>query len=200
MAVRIEVSGVMASGKSTLCDAFERHGFPVIREDIKNNPYFAKVQEDPDKYNYPLQQHIIKDRERGIIEAMDADSGKPYLIDYCLAADKAYIDFLVASMPEDKLKTLYSSIDDVYDRQGDPSVVIHLRCDIDEILERVKKRGREFEQTHTQEYFQALSEKIERHLDVLRGRDVPVLEFDTTRETPQIYDNLISKVMKQLPR
>lgn len=110
MAVRIEVSGIMASGKSTLCDAFERHGFPVVREDVTNNPYFEKVQDDPDKYSFPLQQHIIKDRERGIIDAMNGASGKPYLIDYCLASDKAYVDFLVASMPEDKLETLISPL------------------------------------------------------------------------------------------
>lgn len=196
MASRIEVSGILASGKSTLCDEFTKRGFPVMREDVSTNPYWFKAQEDPNRYGFLLSQHIIVDRERGVCEAATGKSARPYLIDYCMSSDKAYADFYFASISEEKVRALHDAIDDVYRRYGEPALVIHLRCETGELLHRVKQRGRDFEQSHTPEFLDALGEKIEHYLTELKDRGVPVMEIDTTKRAPKADPHFIRNVMR----
>ncbi len=196
MAKRIEVSGILAAGKSTLCDAFAQHGFPVAREDVRNNPYWIKAQKDPARYEPLLQKWILKQRFAEVANAVSSPSSIPYVIDYCLAVDKAYADFyLSGTAPADMAKT-HRAIDRMYKANGNPDLVIHLHCDSDELLRRIKHRGRDFEQGHTIEFLDALGEKIKYYLDALKADgSVPVWEIDTTKGLPEIDAHAIRKIM-----
>lgn len=62
-----------------------------------------------------------------------------------------------------------SDIDSMYKTYGNPDLVIHLRCDTDELLKRIKKRGRDFEQGHTAEFMMPLATASRRLLQIFKG-------------------------------
>ena len=196
MAKRIEVSGILASGKSTLCDEFARHGFPVAREDVSKNPYFLKSQEDPVRYEPLVQQWILNQRFEEVAKASQLNSEKPVIVDYCLAVDKAYADFYLADSAPKAMAKTHDAIDRMYKTYGNPDLVIHLRCDTDELLERIQKRGRDFEQGHTAEFLDALGNKIEDYFLTLKEQDrCPVIEINTTGGVPRFSATKIRKML-----
>lgn len=196
MAKRIEVSGILASGKSTLCNDFAQHSFPIAREDVSKNPYFLKAQQDPARYEPLLQKWILKQRFEEVAKATESRSKTPFVVDYCLAVDKAYADFYLSeTAPKGMIKT-HRAIDKMYHTYGDPALVIHLRCDTDELLRRVKLRGRDFEQGHSAEFLDSLSSCIEDYFEILKAQArCPVMEIDTTGGVPKLNAKTIQKIM-----
>lgn len=196
MAKRIEVSGILAAGKSTLCDAFAAHGFPIAREDVANNPYFLKAQQDPARYELLVQKWILSQRFAEVAKAKNADSALPFIVDYCLAVDKAYAHFYLSESDPRAMAKTHRAIDKMYQTQGHPDLVIHLRCDTDELLRRIRRRGRDFEQGHTAEFLNALDGHIEDYLSILKSRAVcPVMEIDTTRGVPALNAKTIRQIL-----
>jgi deoxyadenosine/deoxycytidine kinase len=196
MAKRIEVSGILASGKSTLCDAFAQYGFPIAREDVSGNPYFLKAQQDPARYEPLLQKFILKQRFEEVAKAKQSDSELPFVVDYCLAVDKAYADFYLSeTSPKDMART-HRAINKMYKTYGDPDLVIHLRCDTDELLRRIKLRGRDFEQGHSAEFLNALGNRIEDYFQTLKAQArSPIMEIDTTSSVLKLNAKMIQKIM-----
>lgn len=195
MAKRIEVSGILASGKSTLCEAFAQHGFPIAREDVSKNPYFLKAQQDPARYEPLLQKFILKQRFEEVAKAKQSDSALPFVVDYCLAVDKAYADFYLSETAPKEMARTHRAINKMYKTYGDPDLVIHLRCDTDELLRRIKQRGRDFEQGHTTEFLDSLGNCMEGYLETLRAsRRTHIIEIDTTKGGPQIGARFIDHI------
>lgn len=196
MAKRIEVSGILASGKSTLCDAFAAHGFPIARENVADNPYFLKAQEEPERYEPQVQKWILSQRFTEIAKAKRSGSSMPFVVDYCLAVDKAYADFYLRESNPEAMNKTHRKIDRMYQTYGYPDLVIHLRCETDEILRRIKLRGRDFEQGHDAAFLDALGNRIEHYLQTLKDRDVcPIMEIDTTRFVPVLSKKTIRQIL-----
>ncbi|AEP09623.1 deoxynucleoside kinase [Micavibrio aeruginosavorus] len=201
MGRRIEMSGILAAGKSTLCDIFARNGFTIGRENVQDNPYWAKVQVDPKTYEPLLQEWILKQRFNEVARSESAGATPLQMIDFCLAVDKAYADFYMAESAPEKMRKTHDAIDNMYATYGDPALIVHLHCDSTELIRRIEKRGRFFEQSHTVEFLDSLNGKICHYLDRVKSKGtIPVLEFDMTHGGPKIDQKFINKIKKYCPQ
>jgi deoxyadenosine/deoxycytidine kinase len=62
---------------------------------------------------------------------------------------------------------------------GLPSLVIYLQCDAAEQLERIRVRGRAFEQGHDVAFIQAINRLVDAQVQRLEGLGVPLVGYRT---------------------
>ena len=184
-----------------MCDAFARHGFTIGRENVQDNPYWSKIKRDPEKYEPLLQEWILSQRFNEVVRSESATATPYQMLDFCLAVDKAYADFYMVDTAPAKMQKTHDAIDGMYALCGAPALVIHLHCDSHELMRRIEKRGRFFEQGHTVEFLNALGAKINHYLGALKAKGaVPVLEVDMTHGGPKIDKRFVQKIMKYCPQ
>lgn len=175
--MRIEVAGALAVGKSTLCRKLERHGFHVVYEDLSKNPYLELRKQDPEKYGFLAQQSFVDEKLKSIKEATLAGHPK-VVVDFCMAAELAYIQYYVSDRPE-WLAKLERQVAEGHAEVGPPDLILHLHCAPELQLSRIKSRGRGFEQGHDLDFVRTISRMVRERVSLAEEEGVPVIHLDT---------------------
>lgn len=176
--MRIEIAGALSCGKSTLAGMLESLGHRIVREDLSTNPYLDLRVEDPDTYDFPCQRQFVLDKIASL-EAAEA-SGQPHVCDFSIAAERAYVTHYSAGRAA-WIDPLFDLMDRCEADLGLPDLVIHLRCAPEEQLNRIRIRGRDFEQGHDLAFVAGINKLVERQVDDMRGRGADVVEYWTDR-------------------
>jgi deoxyadenosine/deoxycytidine kinase len=152
---RIEIFGIIASGKTTLTELLaEAMDCRVSREKFAENPFFKLFYKSPEMYAYEknvcfLAQHV------GEVKAVD---GRPWTIcDYATFQDLAYASL---RKDEEHLAYMNAMFRHLTREIGAPRFMIHLLCDEEVALERIRGRGRAEEAGITNEYLRSLDRAI----------------------------------------
>ncbi|NTF17226.1 deoxynucleoside kinase [Agrobacterium rubi] len=178
--MRIEIAGALSCGKSTLAGMLEKAGVKIVREDLSTNPYLDLRVEDPEKYDFPCQRQFVLDKIASLAKA--ELEGTPYVCDFSIAAERAYVSHY-SERRADWLDPLFALLDRSEAEMGLPDLVVYLRCSPLEQLNRIRLRGREFEQGHDLSFVSGINDLVDTHVGNLRGRDVEVVEYWTDAMT-----------------
>ncbi|MER2511715.1 MAG: deoxynucleoside kinase [Nitrosomonas ureae] len=156
---RIEICGGIASGKTTLAGLLTRLEIQPILENFQTNPFWRAFYADPigtafeTEITFLLQHyHQIKTIRKS--ESLIAS-------DFSLYLDLAYAH---VTLPQDKREIFLSVHQEVEKELGAPTLLIHLKCDPEIELQRIRKRGREVENSITVEYLQQINTQLEKIL------------------------------------
>jgi len=174
--MRIEIAGALATGKSTVAGILRERGFHLVSENLANNPYLEMRKVDPVKYEFLCQQRFVADKLDAIEKAI-AETSRHIVSDYCLAAEKAYIVHYLSYRPE-WVERLVGQIDEGESRIGKPDCIVHLRCRPETQVERIRRRGRDFEQGHDVAFVSAIKDLVGRQVALARAAGVQVVEID----------------------
>ncbi|MDL0429455.1 deoxyadenosine/deoxycytidine kinase [Bacillus amyloliquefaciens] len=174
----ITVAGTVGVGKSTLTKALaKRLGFSTSLEEVDENPYLEKFYHDFERWSFHLQIYFLAERfkeqknmfesgggfvqdrsiyeDTGIFAKMHADKGTMSLTDYTT----------YTSLFEAMVMTPYFP---------HPDVLIYLEGDLENIINRIEKRGREMELQTNRSYW---DEMYTRYEDWISGFNAcPVLK------------------------
>ena len=170
--MRIELAGALATGKSTLAAAMESLGAKIIREDVSSNPFLPLQRKDPDRWGFACQKRFMEDKLESL--AIAADDGAPVAVDYCMEAERAYLEHYLSAKPS-QFAELLAFVDESMAGIGDPALIVHLSCSPALQEERIKKRAREFELAHDRAFLSDISGRVRRYAAAAEGRGVPVL-------------------------
>lgn len=176
--MRIEVAGALAVGKSTLCRKLERHGFHVVYEDLSANPYLDLRRQDPEKYGFLAQQSFVDEKLKAIRAAVEARI-PAVVVDFCMAAELAYVEYYVSDRPE-WLARLERQVAEGLEAVGQPDLIVHLHCPPELQLARIKARGRGFEQGHDLGFVRTISRMVRERVEEAERGGVPVLHVDSS--------------------
>ena len=161
----ITVAGTVGVGKSTLTkELAKRLGFKTSLEEVVNNPYLEAFYQDFERWSFHLQIFFLAERfkeqkyiyesgggfvqdrsiyeDTGIFAKMHADKGTMSKVDY-----KTY-----TSLFEAMVMTPY------FPR---PDVLVYLEGDLETILDRIQKRGREMELLTDRSYWEEMYTRYE---------------------------------------
>lgn len=177
----IAVSGLIGVGKSTLCKWLSNElSIPVFAENPGENPYIRSYYNDPERWALHSQMWFLY-RKYELLSAI-GDQKTPAIIDRTLHEDYMFAKVLLGPRELSLYEHWYRL---VFSFSPEPSVVISLEASIPELLKRIARRGREYEQkvssplleTLSAEYLQWISEYSE----------VPVIRINTEKES--VEDN-----------
>ncbi|QHZ44875.1 MULTISPECIES: deoxyadenosine/deoxycytidine kinase [Bacillus] len=202
----ITVAGTVGVGKSTLTkELAKRLGFKTSLEEVVNNPYLEAFYHDFERWSFHLQIFFLAERfkeqkyifesgggfvqdrsiyeDTGIFAKMHADKGTMSKVDY-----KTY-----TSLFEAMVMTPY------FPR---PDVLVYLEGDLESILDRIQKRGREMELQTDRSYWKEMYTRYENWISGFNACPVVrvnIDDYDLFNNSASL-DPIIEKISEAIQR
>ena len=153
----IVVEGPIGVGKTTLARQLaEEFRARAVLEQIDDNPFLKKFYDDPRSYAFQTQLFFLLNRYRQQRELAQQDLfNQSTVADYLFAKDQI---FAQANLDGDELalyRQLFSLLDS---RLPKPDLVVYLQARADVLLERLRKRDRDYERRISPEYVKRIAE------------------------------------------
>lgn len=153
----VVVEGPIGVGKTSLARRLaEAFGAQPLLERPEENPFLDRFYRSRKHYALPTQLFFLFQRARQIETLKQRDLfANGYVADFLIEKDKL---FARANLDDDELR-LYEQ---VYDQMSlelpSPDMVIYLQAPVDVLLERVQRRGFDYEQSIDREYLQRVAD------------------------------------------
>jgi deoxyadenosine/deoxycytidine kinase len=169
--MHIAIAGNIGCGKTTLTHMLaRRYGWTPRFESVDNNPYLADYYEDMARWSFNLQIYFLNKRFQDVVEISksketivqdrtifeDARIFAPNLHDMGFMSDR---DFETYTELFDLMMTLV----------GNPDLLIYIRASIPNLIERIQKRGRDYEQGIRIDYLAGLNQRYEEWIASYKG-------------------------------
>lgn len=157
----IVVEGPIGAGKTSLAQRLSlAYGGDLLLEKPQENPFLERFYHARQQFALPTQLFFLFQRARQLRALKQADMFRPVRVaDFLL--EKDYL-FARLNLDDDELR-LYEQ---VYAQMSldlpAPDMVIYLQAPVDVLLERIGKRGIEFERLIERDYLEALSDAYTR--------------------------------------
>ena len=146
------LAGTIGAGKSSLTEMLaEELKTQAFYESVDDNKVLPLFYENPQKYAFLLQIYFLNKRFDSIKRALSDNNNvldrsiyEDSLL-FHLNADLGRADETEVEVYDDLLKNMLEEIDSLSFKKR-PDLLIHVKVSFDKMLERIKKRGRQFEQ------------------------------------------------------
>lgn len=194
----IAISGNIGAGKTTLSHGLSSLTGWRVDEGDMNNPFLGKFYHDMERWSLELQVWFLANR---------AMAWKNNREEECFLMDRTHSEeaFIFTKnlnkmglLSQDSLD-LYMNIFTVVEKQiPPPTAIIYIRCSVENLVENIKKRGREYEMNIDYEYLRNLNHMYEKWIfDVKVLRDIPILEIDGDK-TDLINEETQKEILREL--
>ncbi|MET3576819.1 deoxynucleoside kinase [Bhargavaea ullalensis] len=176
----ITVAGTVGVGKSTMTRALaDSLGFRTSYEKVDTNPYLDRFYEDFEKWSFHLQIYFLAERFKEQKRMFEYGGG--FIQDRSIYEDTG----IFAKMHYEK-GTMdpvdYNTYTELFEAMvmtpyfPHPDVLVYLEGSFDQIIGRIKERGRPMEQSTPIEYWEEMYERYNRWIDSFNA--CPVLRLD----------------------
>jgi deoxyadenosine/deoxycytidine kinase len=194
----VVVAGNIGSGKSTLTKKLaERLNWKAFYESVSENPYLPDFYEDMNRWSFPLQIYFLTHRfnTHRFIESVNASAIQDRSIyeDANIFARALLEQGGMTSRDYETYKTLYKSMIEFLNA---PTLMIFLKRSVPRLMERIRLRGRDYEQSISIDYLTRLNEYYDDWFEKYNlGKslliDTDDLDFLNNEEH---FDKLIEKI------
>lgn len=156
----VVVAGNIGSGKTTLTKKLsERLGWKPHFESVSDNPYLSDFYHDMARWSFPLQVYFLTHRfnTHKQIETLSASSIQDRSIyeDANIFARSLFDQGKLDKRDYENYRNLYDSMTQFL---SPPTLMIFLRRSIPKLQERIKQRGRDYEQAIPVDYLTSLNQ------------------------------------------
>ncbi len=197
---KIGVAGSIGAGKTTLARALgKKLGYIVCEEPAEENEYLKDFYENKAAHSFACQIAFLAARFKQhatVMDSLDGDGG--VVLDRTPQEDVIFAHMLHESgeIDDRDFRTYSSLYDTLVTSIGNdtPDMVLFLDVRVDELMRRVKMRGRECEKNGgiTREYLEQLSKQYNRFIDEI-GQHTTVVKVDwnTFHSTEKLWDAVL---------
>lgn len=171
---RIEVCGVIASGKTSFLDALQPDMYVVGKEDFLRNPFLEEFYKDPVANAFETEISFLLQHFHSI--KLASNQGRPAIHDFSLVLDLAYAEVTLPERDRQVFGDLFSAI---LDKVSAPDLIVWLRCDPRVEHRRIAQRARPAEALIELSYLQELDQSLSSTLMSPQFMRIPKLEVDS---------------------
>ncbi len=153
----VAIEGVIGVGKTTLASLLSKKwGAHLKLEVVEENPFLAQFYADMRGYAFQTQLFFLLSRHKQQSELKQFDLFMERVVsDYVFAKDRIFANITL----DDNELALYKRLADLLERDvPKPDIVVYLQASVDTLMDRIRKRGREFERDMSREYIETLNE------------------------------------------
>ena len=195
----IAIEGNIGSGKTTLATMIaEDFNAKIILERFADNPFLPKFYEDKDRYAFPLEMSFLADRYSQLSDDLaQFDLFKNFIVsDYYIF--KSLI-FAQVTLQKDEFYLYRKMFDIMYKEISKPDLYIYLYQDTPQLIQNIKKRGREYEQNIAPEYLDKIHQGYSSFIKT--EENLKTLIIDVSKKdflnNPEEYKEIIALIKRQ---
>ena len=157
----VVVEGPIGVGKTTLARAIsEASGASLMLEDPDGNPFLPRFYENAERYALPTQLFFLFQRIDQLASLNQSDLFRRATVaDFMLEKDAL---FARLNLKDDELKLYEQIYTHLKPQTPAPDLVIYLQAAPDTLIERVQRRGAEYEKNIPDPYLIGLAEAYTR--------------------------------------
>jgi deoxyadenosine/deoxycytidine kinase len=194
----VAMSGNIGSGKSTLTTLLCQHlGWTPYYEVVDENPYLPDFYGDMARWSFHLQVFFLTRRFHHHQEILRAPQSvvqdRTIYEDVEIFARNLYLQGL---MDERDFRTYQDLFRLMVELLRPPDLVIYLRAPVELLVDRIRRRGREFERQIPRDYLMVLNERYEDW--VARFTACPVLTLDAGEIDLSRLDRVVQQMQERL--
>jgi deoxyadenosine/deoxycytidine kinase len=172
--IQIIVEGMTASGKSTVVGLLaERLGFKVMPEEFRDQYDLLNRFHHDRRWAFPMQLNFLVTRFSQYLCASEEEN---YIMDRSLFGDKVYaaLYYRQGYFKDSQFGCYLTLYDALLKGVKPPHLLILVHCPFDEIMRRIRERGREDEIAAGEEYWRALDGAYAPFIDFVKSEiDIP---------------------------
>lgn len=199
----IVIDGVVGVGKTTLMDLLhDKLGYEKFLEPVVDNPILDKFYHDRKRFAFTLQIFFLNRRFKMLKDASKRD--KETLMDRSIYGDVIFAKLLKdnGEMADDEFEIYMELLANMLDHVEAPKLMIYLKIDTDNAIERIKNRGRDFEQIVEREYWENLNKEYNDYFNEYNLS--PLLIIDANKydmvNNPKDRDYIIDLIEAELEK
>lgn len=194
------MDGVVGVGKSTLGEILsEALGVEFFREPVLNNPLLDKFYYDKKKYSFPLQIFFLNKRFEMIKKAEKLNG---CVMDRSIYGDIIFAKMLMeeGNMSKEEYDVYEELLYNMLEHIKKPRLMIYLETTVDNAIEKIKRRGRDYEQIVDREYWENLNKNYREYFKHFNLAETLVVNVDNLdiKDNPEHRKWFIKTVKEKL--
>ncbi len=177
----IAIAGNIGVGKTTLTQLLsQKLRWRAYYEKVIDNPYLAPFYDDMNRWSFHLQIYFLSHRfksQKEITEWPDSCiQDRSIYEDVEIFARTLHNQGYMTDVDYENYRMLFETMID-YLRK--PDLIIYLKSSIEQLVERILSRGRDYEQTIDRGYLEQLGHAYETWMDEAEENDFKILRINT---------------------
>jgi deoxyguanosine kinase len=196
----IAIEGLIGAGKTTLAKRLaEAWGARTVLEEFEDNPFLPRFYEDQHRYAFPVELSFLAQRYHQLKRVAERSLFEPVTVaDYSIGKSLVFASVTLVPDETTLFRDLYTIM---YDSLPRPDLLVYLHLPMDRVRERIRSRGRSYEQSIQLDYLERLQET---YLDQLRKNTAQrtlLIDLGTVDllHDPSAFANLRQTLEKQYP-
>lgn len=153
----IVVEGPIGVGKTSLAQRLADHiGADILLEKPQDNPFLERFYQDPQRHAMSTQLFFLFQRINEVRDQAQMDLFRTRTVsDYLFDKDAL---FARLNLSEDEYKLYQNIYQSLAPKAPIPDLVIYLQATTSTLIDRVRRRGRDYERSVTDDYLNRLGD------------------------------------------
>lgn len=194
----IAIEGLIGAGKTTLAKRLaEVWGARTVLEEFEENPFLPRFYEDQQRYGFSVELSFLAQRYHQLKRVGERSLFEPVTVaDYSIGKSLVFASVTLAPDEATLFRDLYTIM---YETLPRPELLVYLHLPMDRVRERIRSRGRSYEQSIQTDYLERLQET---YLDQLRKNNtqrtlvIDLAELDLLHD-PAAFDTVCQILTKE---
>lgn len=199
----VVVDGVVGVGKTTLMNILcEEFGYKAFLEPVVDNPILDKFYYDRLRYSFSLQIFFLNNRFRMIKEAASIDNA---ILDRSIYGDLIFAKMLMENneMSPEEYDLYIDLFQNMIEHCHPPKLMVYLETSVDCAINKIDKRGRDYEKIVEKAYWERLNNHYSDYFDnydisPLLRINVDNLDFENRSEDREYVINLVKNKLAEI--
>tara|TARA_A100001011_G_scaffold347069_1_gene383886 strand:- start:2084 stop:2710 length:627 start_codon:yes stop_codon:yes gene_type:complete len=163
--MHVAISGNIGAGKTSLTELLAKHyGWDAHYEDVIDNPYLDDFYNHMERWSFNLQIFFLKSRFEHLLKIKNNNNNNTIVQDRTIYEDAHIFAPNLKSMGLMNQRDFknYQELFELMESQiQGPDLLIYLRSNIPNLVNKIHKRGREYENSISIDYLSRLNERYE---------------------------------------
>ena len=204
--MQVSVAGNIGAGKTSLTELLAKHyKWEANYEDVIDNPYLDDFYNHMERWSFNLQIYFLKSRFSQLLQ--NKKSNKTVIQDRTIYED-AFIFapnlHSMGLMNQRDFQNYRSLFELMESTVSPPDLLIYVRSSTPNLVSKIHKRGREYENSISIDYLSRLNERYEAWISTYDKGDLLIIDVDDIdfvnnqddlKNIIQAVDKKISKVV-----